>query len=35
LLAKRQKERLGEFEGLELLGVESLAQAIRTILPGK
>ncbi|MBM4275616.1 MAG: DNA repair protein RadA [Deltaproteobacteria bacterium] len=35
LLAKRQKERLGEFEGLELLGVDSLAAAIRSILPGK
>jgi DNA repair protein RadA/Sms len=35
LLAKRQKDRLGEFEGLELMGVETLGQAIRTILPGK
>jgi len=33
LLAKRQKERLGDFEGLELLGVESLAQAIRKLFP--
>jgi len=33
LLAKRQKERLGDFEGLELLGVETLAQAIRKLFP--
>jgi DNA repair protein RadA/Sms len=33
LLAQRQKERLGEFPGLELLGVDTLAAAIRSILP--
>jgi DNA repair protein RadA/Sms len=33
LLAERQKERLGKFPGLELLGVDSLAAAIRSILP--
>lgn len=33
LLAQRQQERLGEFPGLELLGVDSLAAAIRSILP--
>ncbi|MEW6658208.1 MAG: DNA repair protein RadA [Thermodesulfobacteriota bacterium] len=33
LLAERQKERLGKFPGLELLGVDTLAAAIRSILP--
>jgi DNA repair protein RadA/Sms len=33
LLAQRQKERLGDFPGLELLGVDTLAAAIRSILP--
>jgi len=33
LLAARQQERLGQFPGLELLGVETLAAAIRNILP--
>ncbi|MFZ5452697.1 MAG: DNA repair protein RadA [Thermodesulfobacteriota bacterium] len=33
LLAERQKERLGSFPGLELLGVDTLATAIRAILP--
>jgi DNA repair protein RadA/Sms len=33
LLAQRQKERLGQFPGLELLGVDTLAAAIRSILP--
>jgi len=33
LLAERQKERLGDFPGLELLGVDTLAAAIRSILP--
>jgi len=33
LLAQRQKERLGKFPGLELLGVDTLAAAIRSILP--
>ncbi len=33
LLAKRQQERLGEFPGLELLGVETLAAAIRKLFP--
>jgi DNA repair protein RadA/Sms len=33
LLAERQKERLGKFPGLELLGAETLAAAIRSILP--
>jgi len=32
LLAKRQQERLGEFPGLELLGVDTLAQAIKKVL---
>jgi DNA repair protein RadA/Sms len=34
LLAGGQKERLGDFVGLELLGVDTLAGAIRKILPG-
>ncbi len=33
LLAQRQQERLGEFPGMELLGVDTLATAIRSILP--
>ena len=33
LLALRQKERLGDYPGLELLGVETLAAAIRRLLP--
>ncbi len=33
LLAQRQQERLGDFKGLELLGVDTLATAIRSILP--
>jgi len=33
LLARRQQERLGDFHGLELLGVDTLAAAIRTLLP--
>jgi len=33
LLAQRQQERLGDFPGLKLLGVDSLAAAIRSILP--
>jgi DNA repair protein RadA/Sms len=33
LLAQRQKDRLGKFPGLDLLGVETLAAAIRSILP--
>jgi DNA repair protein RadA/Sms len=33
LLARRQQEHLGEFPGLELLGVESLAAAIRSLFP--
>jgi DNA repair protein RadA/Sms len=33
LLAQRQQERLGDFPGLELLGVDSLAAAIRSIFP--
>jgi DNA repair protein RadA/Sms len=33
LLARRQQERLGEFPGLELLGVETLAAAIRRLFP--
>jgi DNA repair protein RadA/Sms len=32
LLAKRQTERLGDFPGLTLIGVETLAEAIRTML---
>jgi DNA repair protein RadA/Sms len=32
LLAKRQTERLGEFPGLELIGVETLAEAIKKML---
>jgi DNA repair protein RadA/Sms len=32
LLAKRQTDRLGEFPGLELLGVETLAEAIKKML---
>ncbi len=33
LLAQRQMERLGELPGLELVGVESLAAAIRRLFP--
>ncbi|MBM4286105.1 MAG: DNA repair protein RadA [Deltaproteobacteria bacterium] len=33
LLARRQKERLGDFEGLTLMGVETLAEAIRSLFP--
>ncbi len=33
LLALRQKERLGDYPGLELLGVETLAAAIRSLFP--
>jgi DNA repair protein RadA/Sms len=33
LLAQRQKERLGDFSGLELIGVDTLAAAIRSVLP--
>jgi len=33
LLAQRQQERLGDFPGMELLGVDTLATAIRSILP--
>ena len=33
LLAHRQQEHLGNFPGLELLGVETLAAAIRSIFP--
>jgi len=33
LLALRQKERLGDFPGMELLGVETLAAAIRSLFP--
>jgi len=33
LLARRQQERLGDFDGLELLGVDTLAAAIRSLLP--
>jgi DNA repair protein RadA/Sms len=33
LLAQRQQEHLGDFPGLELLGVETLAAAIRSIFP--
>jgi DNA repair protein RadA/Sms len=33
LLALRQKERLGDYPGLELLGVETLATAIRNLFP--
>ncbi len=32
LLAKRQMERLGDFPGLTLLGVDTLAEAIRALL---
>ncbi|MFZ2087021.1 MAG: DNA repair protein RadA [Desulfobaccales bacterium] len=32
LLARRQMERLGDFPGLELLGVDALAEAIRVLL---
>jgi DNA repair protein RadA/Sms len=32
LLARRQTERLGDFPGLELLGVDTLAQAIKMVL---
>jgi DNA repair protein RadA/Sms len=32
LLAKRQMARLGDFPGLNLLGVETLAEAIRALL---
>ncbi len=33
LLARRQQEHLGEFPGLELLGVDTLAAAIRSLFP--
>jgi DNA repair protein RadA/Sms len=33
LLAKRQQEHLGDFPGLTLLGVDTLAQAIRRLFP--
>ena len=33
LLARRQVERLSDFPGLELVGVETLAAAIRTLFP--
>ena len=33
LLAQRQQEHLGDFPGLELIGVETLAAAIRSIFP--
>jgi DNA repair protein RadA/Sms len=33
LLARRQQDRLGEFPGLELIGVDTLAAAIRSIFP--
>ncbi len=33
LLARRQQDRLGEFPGLELIGVETLAAAIRSLFP--
>jgi DNA repair protein RadA/Sms len=33
LLARRQQEHLGEFPGLELVGVETLADAIRSLFP--
>jgi DNA repair protein RadA/Sms len=33
LLAQRQQEHLGDFPGLELVGVETLAAAIRSIFP--
>jgi DNA repair protein RadA/Sms len=33
LLARRQQEHLGEFPGLDLLGVETLAAAIRRLFP--
>jgi addiction module HigA family antidote len=33
MLAQRQKESLGDFPGLELMGVETLAAAIRSIFP--
>ncbi len=33
ILARRQQERLGDFPGLELQGVETLAAAIRSIFP--
>ena len=33
LLARRQKASLGEFPGLELIGVETLAAAIRSLFP--
>jgi DNA repair protein RadA/Sms len=33
LLAQRQKDRLGDFPGLELWGVDTLAAAIRSLFP--
>jgi DNA repair protein RadA/Sms len=33
LLAQRQQEHLGQFPGLELLGVDTLAAAIRSLFP--
>jgi len=35
LLARRQTERLGDFPGLELIGVESLAEAIKQVLESR
>jgi DNA repair protein RadA/Sms len=35
LLAKRQTDRLGEFPGLELIGVETLAEAIKKMLESR
>jgi DNA repair protein RadA/Sms len=33
LLAKRQQEHLGEVHGLQLIGVDTLAAAIRSLFP--
>ena len=33
LLAQRQHDHLGDFPGLELIGVDTLAAAIRSIFP--
>jgi DNA repair protein RadA/Sms len=33
LLARRQQEHLGDFPGLELIGVDTLAAAIRSLFP--
>jgi DNA repair protein RadA/Sms len=35
LLARRQTERLGDFPGLELIGVETLAEAIKQVLESR